>query len=407
MAQVISVSALNTYVRSILESDEALNDIAIEGEISNYNRNYKTGHCYFSLKDAKASVKAVMFRSDAERQSFVPENGMRVVARGRVTLYERDGAFQLYVEFLFPQGQGAAQLAFEQLRARMEAEGLFAPELKKPIPAWPRCIGLITSKTGAALQDILQVAGRRCPIAGFALLPVTVQGMQAAGQIAGAIAALDGFDEVDLIIVARGGGSAEDLGVFNAEEIARAAYRCETPLISAIGHEVDYTILDFVADLRAPTPSAAAEMALPNLADARRQMMNVYMNIANNIQFQVDSWYNNLNRLATHPALAGAGGMLERYSEKMGRLGSLARAHAADGFGRAGARLGQAAKLAEGLNPYAVLARGYAAVKLAGATVSSVEQAPVGQLVEVSLSDGALDCRVENQRRGEGSLGKQ
>ena len=261
MAEVISVSALNQYVKTLLDANDLLFDLALRGEIANFVQNARSGHCYFSLRDETSSVKAVMFRSDARRLGFCPEEGMKVIVRCRATLYERDGAFQVYVNNMFPDGIGSAQLAFEQLKAKLDREGLFAAERKKPLPRFPKCIGLVTSKTGAALQDIRNVIGRRWPAVRLLLCPVSVQGFEAADEIAAAIDRLDKSGQVDEIIVARGGGSREDLWVFNAERIARAASRCKTPLISAIGHEIDFTILDFVADQRAPTPSAAAELA--------------------------------------------------------------------------------------------------------------------------------------------------
>ena len=222
MAEVITVSALNNYVKMLLDANDRLFDIALRGEIANFVQNARSGHCYFSLRDEASSVKAVMFRADARRLAFRPEEGMRVVVRCRATLYERDGAFQLYVNDMFPDGIGAAQLALEQLKAKLEQEGLFAPEHKKPLPTFPKCIGVVTSKTGAALQDIRNVLTRRWPSVQLLLCPVTVQGFEAAQQVADAIRKLDQCKEVDEIIVARGGGSREDLWVFNAEVIARA-----------------------------------------------------------------------------------------------------------------------------------------------------------------------------------------
>ena len=282
MAEVITVTALNRYVKALLDGSDLLYDLALRGEVANFVRNAKSGHCYFTLRDSQCSVKAVMFRSDAQRLAFRPEEGMRVVVRCRVTLYEPSGAYQVYVNAMFPDGIGEAQLALEQLKARLQAEGLFAPEHKKPLPAFPQTIGLVTSRTGAALQDIKNVIGRRWPAVRLLLCPVSVQGFDAAQEVADAIGVLDrrGVDE---IIVARGGGSREDLWVFNAECIARAAFRCRTPLISAIGHEIDYTILDFVADCRAPTPSAAAELAVPDREALRRQLWELRENIQGNM----------------------------------------------------------------------------------------------------------------------------
>ena len=289
MAEVITVSALNQYVKTLLDANDILFDLALRGEIANFVQNARSGHCYFSLRDASASVKAVMFRSDARRLGFRPEEGMKVVVRCRATLYERDGAFQIYVNEMFPDGIGAAQLAFEQLKAKLEQEGLFAVEHKKPLPTYPKCIGVVTSKTGAALQDIRNVIGRRWPAAKLLLCPVNVQGFEAAQQVADAIGKLDKSGRVDEIIVARGGGSREDLWVFNAEVIARAAYRCKVPLISAIGHEIDFTILDFVADRRAPTPSAAAELAVPDRAELLRVLSQLEQSCQNAMQDRLDA----------------------------------------------------------------------------------------------------------------------
>ena len=317
MAEVITVSALNQYVKTLLDANDILFDLALRGEIANFVQNARSGHCYFSLRDASASVKAVMFRSDARRLGFRPEEGMKVVVRCRATLYERDGAFQIYVNEMFPDGIGAAQLAFEQLKARLEQEGLFAAEHKKPLPAYPKCIGIVTSKTGAALQDIRNVIGRRWPAAKLLLCPVNVQGFEAAQQIADAIEKLDKSGRADEIIVARGGGSREDLWVFNAEEIARAAFRCKTPLISAIGHEIDYTILDFVADQRAPTPSAAAELAVPDREEQQRIFENIEENIHKNIQKRLALCYNALEQYNFLLEQSAPSKILQQYSSRL------------------------------------------------------------------------------------------
>ena len=242
MADYINVTSLNRLAKQVLAQCDPLNDLIVCGEISGFTRHYKSGHLYFTLKDENAAIKTVMFRSQAQLLNFEPQNGMLVLVYGRATIYERDGAFQIYVNEMFPDGIGAAQLAFEQLKAKLEQEGLFAVEHKKPLPTYPKCIGVVTSKTGAALQDIRNVIGRRWPAAKLLLCPVNVQGFEAAQQVADAIGKLDKSGRVDEIIVARGGGSREDLWVFNAEVIARAAYRCKVPLISAIGHEIDFTI---------------------------------------------------------------------------------------------------------------------------------------------------------------------
>lgn len=362
MAEVISVSALNQYVKTLLDANDILFDLALRGEIANFVQNARSGHCYFSLRDAAASVKAVMFRSDARRLGFRPEEGMKVVVRCRATLYERDGAFQVYVNEMFPDGIGAAQLAFEQLKAKLEQEGLFAAEHKKSLPAYPKCIGIVTSKTGAALQDIRNVISRRWPAAKLLLCPVSVQGFEAAQQVADAIGRLDRSGKVDEIIVARGGGSREDLWVFNAEVIARAAYRCKVPLISAIGHEIDFTILDFVADRRAPTPSAAAELAVPDRAELLRVLLQLEQRCQSTLQSRFATASGRLERAGQQLSrdmirrtLTAGQTKLEAYQKE---LEDAARS----GIQKRTNQLRHAAALADSLSPYRVLGRGYAMV---------------------------------------------
>ena len=394
MAEVISVSALNQYVKTLLDANDLLFDIALRGEIANFVQNARSGHCYFSLRDAACSVKAVMFRSDARRLGFRPEEGMKVVVRCRATLYERDGAFQIYVNDMFPDGIGAAQLAFEQLKAKLDAEGLFAPEHKKPLPQYPRCIGLVTSKTGAALQDIRNVISRRWPAVRLLLCPVSVQGFEAAQDVAAAIDRLDKSGKVDEIIVARGGGSREDLWVFNAEIIARAAYRCKTPLISAIGHEIDFTILDLVADQRAPTPSAAAELAVPDRAELARKLCNLEENIQNNIQSCLNVCYNELMQMeqafsgdVTRRTAANGEARLNAYRQQL-------QAAAAAAQRTRQQRLRHAAALAASLNPYQVLARGYALLYDEKGRVSTADALREGDHITLRGTGHTAQCTV-------------
>ena len=395
MAEVISVSALNQYVKTLLDANDLLFDLALRGEIANFVQNARSGHCYFSLRDETSSVKAVMFRSDARRLGFRPEEGMKVIVRCRATLYERDGAFQVYVNDMFPDGIGSAQLAFEQLKAKLDREGLFAAERKKPLPRFPKCIGLVTSKTGAALQDIRNVIGRRWPAVRLLLCPVSVQGFEAADEIAAAIDRLDKSGQVDEIIVARGGGSREDLWVFNAERIARAAFRCKTPLISAIGHEIDFTILDFVADQRAPTPSAAAELAVPDRAEFSRKLCNLKENIHISIQNRLSLCYNRLDetvqplsRQNMQAQLAGRQQQLEAVS---GQLQTAAREKQQD----AGLRLRHAAALAATLNPYGVLARGYALVQDEKGRICAPDALREGQKMTLCGAVNRIHCTVD------------
>ena len=395
MAEVITVSALNRYVKTLLDANDALFDLALRGEIANFVQNARSGHCYFSLRDDVCSVKAVMFRTDARRLAFRPEEGMRVVVRCRATLYERDGAFQLYVNDMFPDGIGAAQLALEQLKAKLEQEGLFAPEHKKPLPEFPKCIGVVTSKTGAALQDIRNVLTRRWPSVRLLLCPVTVQGFEAAQQVADAIKKLDQCKEVDEIIVARGGGSREDLWVFNAEMIARAAYRCKKPLISAIGHEIDYTILDFVADCRAPTPSAAAELAVPDRAEQERILLDLQQNIRKNMHKRFDLCYNGLEQynFVLEQGLARRNwqksqGQLQQVQDAI-RQQMQKRLHSAE------LQLGHAAALTGSLDPYKVLARGYTMVTAANGTILNADDLQPEKTIYVRSASRRAKCRVE------------
>lgn len=395
MAEVISVSALNQYVKTLLDANDLLFDLALRGEIANFVQNARSGHCYFSLRDETSSVKAVMFRSDARRLGFRPEEGMKVIVRCRATLYERDGAFQVYVNDMFPDGIGSAQLAFEQLKAKLDREGLFAAERKKPLPRFPKCIGLVTSKTGAALQDIRNVIGRRWPAVRLLLCPVNVQGFEAADEIAAAIDRLDKSGQVDEIIVARGGGSREDLWVFNAERIARAASRCKTPLISAIGHEIDFTILDFVADQRAPTPSAAAELAVPDRAEFSRKLCNLEENIHISIQNRLSLCYNRLDETVQpfslqnmQAQLAGRQQQLEAVS---GQLQTAAQKKQQD----AGLRLRHAAALAATLNPYGVLARGYALVQDEKGRICAPDALRKGQKMTLCGAVNRIHCTVD------------
>ena len=395
MAEVITVSALNRYVKTLLDANDALFDLALRGEIANFVQNARSGHCYFSLRDDVCSVKAVMFRTDARRLAFRPEEGMRVVVRCRATLYERDGAFQLYVNDMFPDGIGAAQLALEQLKAKLEQEGLFAPEHKKPLPEFPKCIGVVTSKTGAALQDIRNVLTRRWPSVRLLLCPVTVQGFEAAQQVADAIKKLDQRKEVDEIIVARGGGSREDLWVFNAEMIARAAYRCKKPLISAIGHEIDYTILDFVADCRAPTPSAAAELAVPDRAEQERILLDLQQNIRKNMQKRFDLCYNGLEQYNFLLEQNAPDKILQQYSSRLQQMQQAIQTRQKVRMNDKNVQLQHAAALASSLDPYRVLARGYALVTDAKGKVCTMEQLQPEQTICVRSRQYQARCRVE------------
>ncbi len=290
----ISVTALNRYVKTLLDGNELLSDLTISAELDSFHPHRKTGHCYFTLKDADSSIKAVMFSRDAARLSFVPEDGMQLLVRAKATIYQKDGTFQLYVSHMFLDGEGALNAAFMQMKQRLEKRGLFAIEHKKPLPKSPTCIGLVTSKDGAALQDILAVAKRRAlKNITFVLYDVPVQGAAAAKPIANGIKKLDAVGCIDVILISRGGGSAQDLFVFNSEEIAEAVYNAKKPIVSAIGHEVDTVISDLVADVRAATPTAASEIILPDPS----QMMYRYDRARSEVSLnRIRSEYNKIEK---------------------------------------------------------------------------------------------------------------
>ena len=395
MANVITVTVLNRYVKELLERDAVLTDIALRGEISNFTNHFKTGHYYFSLKDEQCSVKAVMFRRDAQQLAFMPQNGMRVIVRCRISLFERDGAFQVYVEDMFPDGVGSMQMAFEQLKEKLAKEGLFAPEHKRPLPLSPRCVGLVTSKTGAAIQDILNVTRRRNPLAHLLLCPVTVQGNEAAPEIARAIARLGDSGKVDVVIVARGGGSREDLWVFNSEQVARAAYACRVPVVSAIGHEIDFSILDFVADLRAPTPSAAAELVMPDMASARDTAYRIYTNICKEMQNKMLLWYNRTHGFAASDVLRTLRAFPSLQTQALKEKEADVKAFMERRFDGAQKRLAHAAALCDSLSPYHTLARGYSVARIGEKVLKNSGDAAVGDALELLLAKGSLSCRVE------------
>ncbi len=394
MADVISVTELNKYVKTLLERDIVLTDVAISGEISNFTNHFKTGHFYFSLKDKNCSVKAVMFKTYSKALPFLPENGMNVIVRGKISLFERDGAFQIYVDMMMPDGVGAMQLAFEQLKARLEEEGLFDVEHKQMLPEMPQCIGLVTSKTGAALQDILNVAQRRNPNSKFLLCSTTVQGEDSAKGIAAAIKTLDNSKKCDVIIVARGGGSKEDLWVFNSEIIARAAFNCKTPIVSAIGHEIDFCILDFVSDLRAPTPSAAAELVVPDMKIAYEAVLFYAKNIENVMQSTLQMCYSQMEIVQNSTVIKNARTIPEKLLQENIKSKLKAEQLLAVKLNDANKNLRHNAKLLSSLNPYDILARGYSIVKNGDNVIKSTDDVKIGDDVEIRLKEGSLNCKV-------------
>lgn len=400
MADFIKVTDLNRLAKQVLAQCDPLNDVIVCGEISGFVRHYKSGHIYFTLKDENAGVKAVMFRSQARLLPFEPQNGMQVLVYGRATIYERDGSFQLYADYMRPFGAGAAQMAFDALRKKLEAEGLFAPERKRPLPAVPRCIGVVTSKTGAAWQDVQNVIARRWPGVQLLLAPVNVQGLEAERSIVAGIRALDNDPRPELILVTRGGGSKEDLWIFNSERIARAAAACRKPLVSAVGHEIDTTILDYVADLRAPTPSAAAELCVPDRREMQRKIFILQKNIQNNIQNRCRVCYNKVESLSTGQAMQRTRQAVQRRAQSLAAVSDAVQAQSRRRTTTAQAQMQSAAALAASLNPYGVLARGYTVASVGGA-VTPVEYLAPGQTVTLRGDKAEADCTVLTVRKPE------
>ena len=390
---VLTVGQINTYIKSIIDGDPNLNYIFVVGEISNFTNHYRTGHYYFTLKDESSAIKAVMFRSSAQRIKFVPENGMRVILRGRVSVFERDGQYQLYVDDMQPDGAGALNLAFEQLKAKLEAQGLFDASRKKPIPEIPERVGVITSPTGAAVRDILNVLGRRFPQAKVVFCPVQVQGVNAAPQIAQAIDLFNRFNAADVLIVGRGGGSIEDLWAFNEEQVALAVSRSSIPVISAVGHETDFTICDFVADLRAPTPSAAAELAVPDWVEQRAYVSGLLLHASSLIRQNLAEQKVRVNTLSQSRVLKNPLETVEIGRQTLDSLLNRLLFAQKSNFNSSASRFAEACAKLDALSPLKVLSRGYAAVYSGGKIIDSAAKTDMTKNISVRFADGEIECK--------------
>lgn len=395
MTSVLTVSQINTYLKSIIEDDKNLRNIYISGEISNFTNHYRTGHFYFTLKDDKGAMKAVMFRQSATRLKFQPENGMKVLVRGSVGVYERDGVYQIHCDDMIPEGLGELTIAFEQLKSKLENMGIFRSEHKKPIPEMPKRIGVITSPTGAALQDILSVLERRFPLAHVIFEGVQVQGDSAAGQIAAAIDKFSEKNAADVIIVGRGGGSIEDLWAFNEEIVAMAIYNCNIPIISAVGHETDFTIADFAADLRAPTPSAAAEIAVPDYRELLFTVDKTLDSLDDYIDKVLERYKMKLMKYESVLAQQSPEKTVELYNQLLSacedKINSIIK-NKIDFYDNA--LLHYTSKL-EAVNPLKVLLRGYAIVEDENSLpIKSSQAVSKGDNIKVKLYDGEFACTV-------------
>lgn len=392
---VLTVSQLNFYIKSLMDSDPGLSGVFISGEISNLTDHYRSGHIYLSLKDDKSVIKAVIFAGNAARLKFRPENGMKVIARGRVSLYEATGQYQLYIDDLQPLGAGALAMAFEQLKNRLEKEGLFLQSAKKPLPLYPKTVGVITSPTGAAVEDIKSILLKRWPPINIIIYPSLVQGEEAPKQLVQGIKYFSETKCADVVIIGRGGGSAEDLWAFNSEELARAIFDCTVPVISAVGHETDFTICDFVADVREHTPSAAAKRAVPDIFEERNRLASLAKSL---------NGYTSKN--LSHKEI-----VLEKIQDKMYAYGPereiknkisyfenlMIRFQEAEEkyLSSKELNLNTIENKFSQLDPEKILKRGYAALQKEGAVVSSVNQVSKGDRISVTLSDGSFTAIVE------------
>lgn len=393
---VLTVSELNGLVKEVFESIPVFSSVRIRGEISNFKRYQQSGHCYFTLKDESSAIKAVMFKSSALHLKFNPADGMRVVARGRLSVFERDGVYQLYATSLEPDGLGALYVAFEALKKKLEAEGLFDPSRKRPLPKYPKTVGVITSPSGAAVRDIINVTGRRFPMAEIKLFPALVQGDGAEEELIAGIEFFNDRAPVDVIIIGRGGGSIEDLWAFNGERLARTVAASAIPVISAVGHETDFTICDFVADKRAPTPSAAAELALPDTAELKRYLTALSSAMARSVDMKLRVGRQRLDALAGKRVLRSPDSFLDYRREQLDRMEERLTNACKSALDRKKSRLQLLGGKLNALSPLSVMSRGFGvAFDDKGELMTSASGFTKGKKFTLKLSDGTVNAVSE------------
>ena len=393
---VYSVSQVNGYLKELVDGDPLLRGLLVRGEVSNY-KCYPSGHHYFSLKDEQGSIRCVMFRGDAARLRFRPVNGLSVIAYGRVSVYPRDGQYQLYCTQLMEDGRGALDRAFEELKKKLEAQGLFDPARKKPLPAYPRRIALVTSPAGAAVRDMIRILRQRWPMTGVLVVPVRVQGEGAAEEIAAAIHQVNNRSDIDLIITGRGGGSREDLWAFNEEPVAWAISLSNIPVISAVGHEPDVTISDYVADVRASTPSNAAEVAVPDQRQERQRLEGLTVRLRQATQVRLDKSRKELEQPRQSRVLRRPTAVVDDQRMRLDGVQHRLALALERSLRRGRVELAELAGRIDAMSPLKVLGRGYAIAKHQDQAVTSVAQVEPGDGVDVMVSDGVLHCRVEEK----------
>lgn len=388
---ILSVSEINGYVKELLDGIPVFSSLRISGEISNFKKHIQSGHLYFSLKDENSALKAVMFRANAATLRFIPENGMKVVATGRLGAYPRDGVYQLYVNSMEPDGIGGFYIAFERLKKKLEAEGLFDEARKLPLPEYPKTVGVITSPTGAAVRDIINVTARRYPLAKILIFPALVQGDGAEGSLISGVKYFNEHNNADVIIIGRGGGSIEDLWAFNSEPLARTIADSHIPIISAVGHETDFTVCDFVSDVRVPTPSAAAELAVPDMFALKRSILSAQNKLVTHINNELNSYRAVLDGLASKRTLRSPEGFLELKRERLDRASERLVSSMENKVGRKSERLSAISGKLNALSPLAVISRGYgAAFDADGRIISEVDKLAVGTKFVLRLKDGSV-----------------
>ena len=393
--QPVSVTQLTQYIKLLLDRDEILSQACVRGELSNY-KIHSSGHHYFTLKDEGAVISCVMFRSDAMRLRFRPETGMKVILSGRVSLFPKSGQYQIYVSHMQPDGVGDLAVAFEQLKKKLSAEGLFDPARKKPLPRYPGTVALVTSPTGAAVQDMIRILGRRWPLARVLVCPVRVQGAGAAEEIAAMLDYVDGHDLADVIITGRGGGSMEDLWAFNEEIVARAIARCDIPVISAVGHEPDVTIADFAADVRAATPSNGVEIAVCDQSELRDALGQLTVRLTRAQDRRISALTDRLNRLKASPVMRSPEGAIQQRELLLELLRQRLEHAGTRRFQQEEQRLARLAGRLDALSPLKVLARGYAlASREDGTVIRAAGELTPGEPIRLRLGQGSARCTVD------------
>lgn len=392
--KVLSISQLNFYIKSLIENDPKLNVVFVTGEISNLTIHSRSGHIYLSLKDEKSVIRAVMFAGNARNLKFKPADGMKIICRGRVAVYEPNGQYQLYIEDMQPDGIGALTLAYEQLKSKLSKQGLFDNSHKKPLPKFPKTVGVITSPTGAAVQDIRNILYRRFPCVDVVMCPVLVQGDNAPPQLIRAVKMLDENKLCDVIIIGRGGGSIEDLWAFNNEELAYAIYNCSIPVISAVGHETDFTICDFVSDMRAPTPSAAAELAVPDKEELYAYYNSQLQYLRSSIDIKIKQGTNAVVNHQRRIALSSPQKRIDDYESKMKNHSLSIQHYVSDAITNKENQIKNTSSKLESLNPLSVLSRGYSMAEKDGKVISSKTQLNTNDDFTIQFSDGKITAKV-------------